>query len=155
MQKYSLYTNSIFAAREVSMNNLYKRFRQTNILYTYGSGEKRGDFPITESGNPATNSRDIEEKFRVILCKHDELVNIWGNSINPSLHRRNSIALSPEPDSASHHGAEVLECHQGRSASMEALKVRAKNEYLVRTEFRNHLRCESGTFDSCIYSYLL
>lgn len=137
------------------MDNLYKRFRQANILYTYGSGEKRSDFPVTESGNPTTNSRDIEEKILVILCKCNELVNIRGNGINPSLHRRNGITLPPEPDSTSHHSAEVLEGSPGRPSSMEALKVRAENEYLVRSKFRNHLRRESGTLNPCVYSCLL
>ena len=64
----------------------------------------------------------------MLLCKSDELVNIRDNCINLSLYRRNSIALPLEPDSTSHHGAEVLEGSPGRSVSIKAPKVRPENE---------------------------
>ena len=120
-----------------------KRFGKSNILHGYGILEKRGNILVTEASNPTPNPRNKEEQLRVLLRKGDELVHVRGDRLHSSLHCRNGIALTAETDTASHNGAEILECSQCRPATVHAFQVAPENEHLIRAQFRNDLGSES------------
>ena len=61
----------------------------------------------------------------MLFCKRNEFGHIGFDCFNAALHGGDGIALAPKADPASHHGAELAECHIGGSASVHACQIAA------------------------------
>lgn len=92
-------------------------------------------------GNATTNLCHIEFEVRKSLCKADELIHIWLNGLDTSLHRGNSITLSLQTNALTPYCTKSFVCQPCRTTAMSSSKVTAKHEYLIRFQFRYSLGC--------------
>ena len=91
---------------------------------------RSGYFFVPEPCDAAADAGDVEEQLGVLLGKSDKIFHVRLDGFHAALHRRDGITLSPKADTASHHGAELLEGHIGRSAAMHSGKVATKHKDL-------------------------
>ena len=69
-----------------------------------------------------------------------ELVNIWLNGFDASLHCRNSIRLTTKTNTTTHYGPKLSERKIGRSSPMHSFYVTSKDKYFIGLKFVNSFR---------------
>ena len=97
---------------------------------------------------------DIEEEFRMLPCKGDEIIHIGFDGLYAALHCGNGITLPPQPHAASHHGAKLPEGNIGCATAVHTCKVGAEHEYFIGLKFCNALRRELRTLNIVIRSHI-
>ena len=106
-------------------NLLSPPFRQTYILQSSCLCEQRSNLPVLESGNSAAYSCNIEEQFGMFSCISDELIHVWPDVLDSTVHCRNGVTLSTMTYSASHSRSKFLECRICCSASVHSFQIAA------------------------------
>ena len=102
-----------------------------NVFYIDGTRKQGRDFPWRKASDAATDARDQEGHFGMLLGEIDELIDIGLDSVHAALHRGDGIALSLQTNALTHDGAKVHACDSGRTTTVHALQVAAENEDFV------------------------
>ena len=111
-----------------------------NIRYGVRFKEKRSHLFVAEASDAAADTRDEEDKFRMLLGIRDELIDVRLDRLQSSLHRRNGIALAGRSDTYTPFGTKLLVCITCCAASVKAREVTAEDEYLIRREMCDVVR---------------
>lgn len=78
----------------------------------------------------------------------DEIVNVWLDGLNATLHGGNGVALATKANSATHHRSEPLEGHISSSAAMHAFEVAAEDEDFICFQLCDELWSECWAFNT-------
>lgn len=131
---------------EFGLDEFGKRLRKDDIGHAQSVPEQGGNLFIPEAGNATANACDIEFQLGVSLGECDELVDVWLDGLNASLHCGDGVGLSLEPDSLPHYCAKSVHCYSGRAAAMMSGKVAAEDKYFVGAECADVFRCIFHSF---------
>ena len=74
--------------------NVVELLRQVYIAYGNCLSEKRGNLLILETCDTASDTGNQELHILMLICKLNELVNVWSDGFNTSLHGRYGIGLT-------------------------------------------------------------
>ena len=108
-----------------------------------GGFEQRADLGLRETSDATADLRDEERQFGMSLCKRNKLINIGGDGLHPTLHRRDAVALPLKAHSLPPNGAKLAISQEGCAATMCASQIAAKYENLIFTEFGDTVWCKS------------
>ena len=125
---------------------------QHNILNAVRLFEKRSNLLVRKSCDATTDARHKERQFRMLLGEGNELVHIRTDGINPTLHRRDAVALPLQSYALSHDGAKLAVGDISRPTAVHSLQVAAEYEYLVGLQLRNKLWCRAFLFHKVLFN---
>ena len=116
---------------------------QHDILHVVSHFEKRRDFVIGESGNTATDASHEERQLRMFLGERDKFIHVGLDSLYPTLHRGDSIALALQAYALAHDGSKLAVGDIGRPTAVHTSKVAAEHKDLIRLQLCNKLWCST------------
>ena len=108
-----------------------ERLWQTDILDVPSCRKQRSDILILKSGNATADAGNIEEKIRMLPGISDELVDVWFDGLDATLHSGNGITLTAMSDTAAHDSAKLLESDICGSTAVNPFQIAPKDENLV------------------------
>ena len=119
---------------------------QHDILHVVSLLEQRRDFIIRESSNATADAGNKERQILVLFGELDELIHVGLDSIYPTLHRWDAIALTLQAYALAHDGSKLAVGDIGRSTAVHTFEIAAEHKYLVRLQLRDKLWCRSLLF---------
>ena len=105
---------------------------QHDILHVVSLLEQRRDFIIRESSNATADAGNKERQILVLFGELDELIHVGLDSIYPTLHRWDAIALTLQAYALAHDGSKLAVGDIGRSTAVHTFEIAAKHKNLVR-----------------------
>ena len=115
---------------------------QHDILHVVSLLEQRRDFIIRESSNATADAGNKERQILVLFGELDELIHVGLDSIYPTLHRWDAIALTLQAYALAHDGSKLAVGYIGRPASVHTFKIAAEHKDLVLLELSNKIGCK-------------
>ena len=97
--------------------------RQTHILQLSCFCEQRSNLPVLETCNSAAYSGNIEEQFGMPCSISDELIYVWPDVLDSTVHRRNGVTLATMTYTATHSSSEFLECRICCTTSVHSFQI--------------------------------
>ena len=81
---------------------------QDDVLYIYSRLEQWCYLLNLESCNATTNLSHIEFEVWPCLCKADELIHVWLDSLNTTLHSWDGITLTLKPNALAPYRSKAM-----------------------------------------------
>ena len=91
-----------------------------------GGFEQRADLGLRETSDATADLRDEERQFGMSLCKRNKLINIGGDGLHPTLHRRDAVALPLKAHSLPPNGAKLAISQIRSGVNRSAIVVEIK-----------------------------
>ena len=109
--------------------------RQTHIRKSSCLCEQRSNLPVLETGNSAAYSGNIEEQFGMLCSISDELIHVWPDVLDSTVHRRNGVTLATMTYTTSHSSSEFLECRICCATSVHSFQIRSLCKHLHKGRY--------------------
>ena len=129
-------------SRNVSVISVFS-FLSAWWLSMKGNVFKEGtDLRLGKACNAAPDLCNEEQQFGMSLGELDELIDI-GDSIYPTLHCRDTVALPLETNTLPPDGAKLAISQEGCTTTVCASQIAAKYKNLILTQFSDAFWCKS------------
>ena len=126
----------------IIVDDLGERFGQEDVIGMNRMFEEWRYLVGHKARYTAANRRNEKRVLRMRLGKRDKLIHVGFDSLYPTLHGRNGVALSLQANTLSPYGAEALHGDTGCTTCVHARQIATEDKHLVRLQLRNPFRCK-------------
>ena len=118
-------------------DDVVKLLREEYVIDRHRLCKQRCDFLVLKTCNAAAYSGYKEFQACVGFCKLNELIHVWLDGLDTSLHSRYGIRLARQSNANAPFRAKLLVCCSRCTAYMLASKIASKDEYLIFFKYIN------------------
>ena len=122
-------------------HNLHEILRKNNIGEVYRFQEQRSNLVWCKNCNTTAYTCYKKFVFTMLESKLNELIHVWLDSLNSTLHRGDGIALTLKPNALTPYRTKTIIGKSCCSTAMCSGEVTAKDKYLIRLQFRYSFGC--------------